>query len=144
MSLAILANADRPDETKDQLSVGSWAAFELPSQSFNYRKRRKKFLKLLLVPRLKVCLGKVSAKGDKVTMIISSTLHCNVGTMLQLFETTLQQCCDTLLRQKSLLWIASCNITLWSVKNQESVSGWDHDQCSLSPAPVVLKWRHYL
>ena len=103
MSLAILANADRPDETKDQLSVGSWAAFELPSQSFNYRKRRKKFLKLLLVPRLNVCLGEVSAKGDKVTTIISSTLHCNVGTMLQLFETTLQQCCDTLLRQKSLL-----------------------------------------
>lgn len=64
MSLAILANADRPDETKDQLSVGSWEAFELPSQSFNYRKRRKKFLKLLLVPRLNVCLGEVSAKGD--------------------------------------------------------------------------------
>ena len=103
MSLAILANADRPDETKDQLSVGSWAAFELPSQSFNYRKRRKKFLKLLLVPRLNVCLGKVSAKGDKVTTIISSTLRCNVGTMLQLFKTTSQQCCDAVLHQKSSL-----------------------------------------
>ena len=59
--------------------------------------------KVVTGARLNVCLGEVSAKGDKVTMIISSTLRCNVATMLQLFKTTSQQCCDTLLRQKSLL-----------------------------------------
>ena len=109
MSLAILANADRPDETKDQLSVGSWEAFELPSQSFNYRKRRKKFLKLLLIPRLNVCLGEVSAKGDVTRDDLQRRLLAQLCiAMLEPRCNYSKQRCNnvvmlTALRQKSLL-----------------------------------------
>ena len=42
----------------------------------------------------------------------SATQRCNVGTMLEPFETTSQQCCSSVLRYKSSLRIVSFNITL--------------------------------
>ena len=102
MSLAILASADRPDETKDQLSVGSWEAFELPSQSFNYKKRRKKFFKLLLVPRLNVCLGEVSAKGD-VTRDDSQR-----RLLAQLYIAMLEPCCNYSKQRRNNAVILCC------------------------------------
>ena len=49
--------------------------------------------------------------GQFATTIFSATKRCNVGTMLQPFETILQQCCNAVLRQKSSLRIVPCNIT---------------------------------
>ena len=47
-------------------------------------------------------------KHDK----FSATQRCNIGTMLQPFETMWQQWCHAVLRQKSSLRIVSCDITL--------------------------------
>ena len=48
---------------------------------------------------LKVCEElKVMFKGRFATTILSATYRCNVGTMLSLFETMSQQCCDAVLR----------------------------------------------
>ena len=46
--------------------------------------------------------------GRFATTIFSATQLCNVGTMLQLFETKLKRC----VALKSLLQIVPCNITL--------------------------------
>ena len=50
--------------------------------------------------------------GRFATTISSATQLFNVGTLLQPFETMLQQCCNAVLRQKSALRIVPCNITL--------------------------------
>ena len=50
--------------------------------------------------------------GRFATTIFSTTQHCNVGTMLEKFETTSQQCCNAVLRQTLSLRIVSCNIAL--------------------------------
>jgi len=39
----MLAKADKPDETRDQLSEGSHEALVLPPHSFNYKKLEPKF-----------------------------------------------------------------------------------------------------
>ena len=49
--------------------------------------------------------------GRFATTIFSATLRCNVGPMLQLFETMSQQCCNTVLHLKSPWQIVPCNIT---------------------------------
>ena len=47
----MLAKADKPDETRDQLSEGSHEAFVLPPQSFNYKKiKTKNLLSQLVFP----------------------------------------------------------------------------------------------
>lgn len=38
----MLAKADKPDDTRDQLSVGSWDVFGLPSHNFNCRWKNNK------------------------------------------------------------------------------------------------------
>ena len=45
------------------------------------------------------------------TTIFGATQRCNVGTMLQVFKTMSQQCCNAVLCKKSSLRIVSCNIT---------------------------------
>ena len=42
----------------------------------------------------------LNLKGDGrlTTTIFSAKQHCNVGTMLQLLESTSQQCCNAVLR----------------------------------------------
>ena len=53
--------------------------------------------------------------GRFATTIFSVTQRCNVATMLQPFETMSQQCCNAVLRLKSLLQIVSCNISFTDV-----------------------------
>ena len=53
--------------------------------------------------------------GRFATTIFSATQRCNVATMLQPFETMSQQCCNAVLRLKSLLQIVSCNISFTDV-----------------------------
>ncbi len=38
----MLAKADKPDDTRDQLSVGSWEAFVFPSHNFNCTRKSNK------------------------------------------------------------------------------------------------------
>jgi len=48
----MLAKADKPDETRDQLSEGSHEAFVLPPHSFNYKKiKTKNLLSQLVFPQ---------------------------------------------------------------------------------------------
>ena len=60
-------------------------------------------------------------KGRFATTIFSATQRCNVGTMLQPFETMSQQCCSAVLRWKSSLQIFSCNITFKVPKIGEGI-----------------------
>ena len=57
------------------------------------------------------------------------TQRCNVGTMLLPFETMSQQCCNAVLRQKSLLRIVPCNIPLRFKQGQ-----WN----TLAPRSMIL------
>ena len=72
------------------------------------------------------------------TTIFSATLRCKVGTMLQQFETTSQQCYNAVLRWKSTLWIVPCNIT-YSLRRRRNLT-----PVSLSKvceaAPISLFW----
>ena len=51
-------------------------------------------------------------RGRFAKTVFSAPQLFNVGTVLQPFETMLQQCCNAVLRQKSSLRMVPCNITL--------------------------------
>ena len=76
------------------------------------------FFKGLIVVAVVASSGDVT-RGDLQRRF--STQRCNVGTMLQPFETMSQQCCTAVLVWKSSLQIFSCNITFKVPKIEEEI-----------------------